>query len=228
MAQAVAVDGQDHVVIGGNYSWGADFGGQMLTCYGIPCAFLVELDAGGDHLWSEGFNSDDTTYIYSVATDGANRIAAVGTHAGGLDLGGGELPSPGSLNNAFAGRFSSGGNHQWSHSYGGNANDWGLAVAVDSEDRVALGGWFQNLLQVDGNVIGSHGGADAFVIKLGADGVADWCDGIGGEEADRINALAVDGNDATFAVGRLGDAMLVVKYAYDGEVLWMMTYGDTG
>ena len=110
--------------------------------------------------------------------------------------------------------------HVWSMAFGGSQNDYGRAVAVDSQGNLYLAGGFEGSLPGSGvpNISFSGSPADAlphtsniydldiYLTKLSADGSHLWSKGFGGPESqsnkDEIGMeVAVDSGDNVYLFG---------------------------
>ncbi len=100
----LALDSDDNVVVTGYFDGIVDFGGGPLLCNVESDVFILELDADGAHVWSDGFGDPDFQYGIMCATDGARGILMTGWFAGGIDFGGGTLTSAGG-DDIFLARF---------------------------------------------------------------------------------------------------------------------------
>jgi hypothetical protein len=91
---AAAFDGGGELVLTGELWGSADFGGGVLTSKGGangPNVFVVKLDAGGAHRWSELFG-DLFDRGYGVAVESHGEIALVGQVGDRIDFGPGTTP----------------------------------------------------------------------------------------------------------------------------------------
>ena len=84
-ANHVAVDGSDNIVIAGQFSGPADFGGGPLSPDGG--VFLLKLDKDGKHLWSRGYPFGDGGIRAIAAGKLEDETAVVGNFYGSLDFG---------------------------------------------------------------------------------------------------------------------------------------------
>jgi hypothetical protein len=96
--------GSGGVAITGQFGGSTDFGGGPLTSAGGQDAFLVKLDAGGNHVWSLQFGDPNTEVGYSVAVDGWGDVVFTGRFAGVINFGGSPLSSAGGFD-AFLTKF---------------------------------------------------------------------------------------------------------------------------
>jgi hypothetical protein len=112
-----------------------------LTSVGEDDIFLARFDAGGAHVWSQGFgDANDHSPVQNVATDGAGNIYLSGEFSGTVDFGGGSLTSAGQ-GDVFAAKFSPGGEHQWSERFGDASSQGAAAMAVTPSGELFIAGW---------------------------------------------------------------------------------------
>ena len=98
-----AADGAGNVVLTGVLNGTADFGGGPLTSAGND-VFVAQLDAGGNHVWSQIFGDAANQSGSSIATDGADNILITGLLNGTADFGGDPLTSAGN-GDVFVAKF---------------------------------------------------------------------------------------------------------------------------
>ena len=96
LAQAVAVDPSDNVIVAGYFAGSVDFGGGALTSAGYDDAFVAKLAPGGGHVWSKRFGDANFQEAQAVAVDASGNAVVAGYFTGTVDFGGGALTSAGS------------------------------------------------------------------------------------------------------------------------------------
>ncbi|MEZ4380477.1 MAG: DUF4215 domain-containing protein [Nannocystaceae bacterium] len=112
LGRAVAVDGDDNVIITGNL-WGAmDLGGGDLVSQDNDL-FVAKFSPAGAHLWSQIFGDSAAQIGKAVAAGPQGDIILAGNLQGSIDLGGGPLVSAG-WTDVFVARLSADGGHVWS------------------------------------------------------------------------------------------------------------------
>jgi hypothetical protein len=89
--QAVAVDGEDNIVLTGYFSGSATFGGGAVTSVDGRDIFAVKLDPAGGHLWNKRFGDMGHQFGQTVAVDALGNIVLGGYFAGTVDFGGGPV-----------------------------------------------------------------------------------------------------------------------------------------
>lgn len=165
-ARAVAVDGQDDVVLAGYFAKAVDFGGGELVSAGLNDGFVAKFTDSGEHLWSKRFGDGEDQEAAGVAVDGAGDIVLTGFFEGAMDLGGGAFATQGAKD-VFVAKLSGAGDAIWSR----RAGDWntqvGTAVAVDGQGDVVLAGIFASAIEFGGENLMTGGIFDLYLAKLG-------------------------------------------------------------
>lgn len=113
------------------------------------------------------------------------------------------------------------GSSSWSLSLGGS-NDESIAAVQQTTD----GGYV-----VAGSTTTADAGADAWVVKLNADGGVTWQKSYGGSAEDKAKSIQQTADGGYILAGYTmssgaGNAWLL-KLASDGTVTWQKTYGGT-
>jgi len=193
-------------------------------------AFVASLNPAGSALnWVTylGGNADDLAY--GIATDSSNNVYVTGmtnspnfpvkNAAYGSFLGaGGNKLNP--LGDAFLTKLSSAGALVYSTYFGGSADDWGMAIAVDNTGAAYIGGWtlsgnlptgstaFQKGYKGNGGNPDFCTGCgpvlttgDGFVAKFGPSGSFVWATYLGGTMDDFVSAIAIDKTFNVYVAG---------------------------
>jgi hypothetical protein len=167
----IAVDGDDNIVVAGNYNTSIDFGGGALTSDGGSLdnnVFVAKLDPSGAHLWSRGFGDigEQTAECVTAANDGSVVIA--GTFDGTMNFSGPSLSSVGK--DTFIVKLDSSGGHVWSRQLGSAAAICS-SLAVDETGDVYLTGMADGTLTLEVGSDVTTAGEDVLLLKLaGSDG----------------------------------------------------------
>lgn len=200
IAFGVAVDGEDNVLVAGNISGQADFGGGPLLSAGSKDIFLAKFDHDGGHAWSKLFGDAETQDAASVAVDGAGNVLVTGGVEGQINFGGETLTSKGGFD-IFVAKFDSAGSHLWSKLFGDSASQAASGIGVDSAGNVLVTGYIQGQADFGGGALTSAGGEDIFIAKLGPNGDHVWSRIFGDASHQRATSLAVDGSDNLIVAG---------------------------
>ncbi len=175
----------------------------------------------------------------AVTTDMSGNVYYTGEVRGTL---------PGSVytsNNIFLTKTDPAGNILWSKLIGGDADDFGTAVATDNVGNIYLTGKFQSAsIAFTTATITSAGATDIFLAKFNSSGTELWVKKFGGTQYDESYGIAVDaaGNinitgDFTSQTLSIGTTTLtnthganaiknsfIAKYNPSGNAIWARSF----
>lgn len=126
---------------------------------------------------------------------------------------------------AFLLRIDSLGNYMWSQHYGGNESEWGRRVLYKKNFGYFLTGHTNS---------SGNGAYDAFLMKIGENGVLEWQQTYGGTEWEKINDAALTRDTGTLLVGQTnstsgGDTdAYIIRTDKNGDTLWTKRIGGSG
>jgi len=207
---AVAVDPSGNVYMTGetesNNLEATPVGGKPITG-AVFKGYLVKYSPQGHEvLWRALIGGASNTVPHAIALDRDGNVYVAGT-TGARDL---PLKNPvqdkqTGLNICFLMKFSPEGELLFSTYFGGNRNEEGLALALDSQGAIYLAGRassadlpVKNALQPQQ----SGGGQDAFIAKFTADYQLAYATYLGGSAGtDNIHAIAVGPDDSLYVAG---------------------------
>lgn len=196
--------------------------------------------------WALRFGGTGADQGTGVALDGDGNIVIVGVFEGTIDMGGGPLVSAG-LTDMVIAKFTPGGVHLWSVSFGGSGHEVATCVALDANDNIFVGGYVIGTADLGGGPLLSAGANDMFVAKYTSTGTYQWAKRFGGSSVtanDAVNSLAVDasgnviftgvfmGNRINFGgidqinSGSGQNAFLVKLAAADGSQIWSKDFAS--
>ena len=223
-----------YIMIGFTYGAGGDVSGY----HGNPEV--------GDY-WAFKINSTGTIQwqvcLGGTYFDGGSTVLQ--TSDGGYLVGGqsASLPGDGNVTSTNHGgtdywvlKLSSAGAIQWQNSYGGEQNEYLYALQPTPDGGYILAG---NTLSVGGQVSGSHGGQDFWVVKINGSGTLQWQKSLGGSQDDGAYGVAVcpdgtiivDGytnsSDGNVTGYHGAEDMWVVKLDASGNLLWQHCLGGS-
>jgi hypothetical protein len=165
--------------------------------------------------WNKTYGGASIDYGMSVALAGDGGYAIAGYTnsygAGGFDV--------------YLVKTDASGSVQWSKTYGGPNNDYGVTVASTNDGGYAIAGETSSY---------GAGLTDFFLVKTDASGNQVWSKTYGGANNDYgyYVALTADGGFAmigyTYSFGAGGSDVYLVKTDASGNVQWSKTYGGLG
>jgi hypothetical protein len=187
-----------------------------------------------------GYNAE----ACSVVADSSGNVIVGGNFVYGVDFGSGNSYS---LNNGiggvFIGKYSATGSVIWTKAFSAGTSSSANSVAVDSQNNVFVAGSFGGTVDFGGVTLTASNQLSMFVAKYSPSGTLLWARAFGGAGIvyDYGNALAVDGSDNVFMLGRLqsananfgngitlsanGSSLSLVKLSSTGTTLWAKVYG---
>jgi hypothetical protein len=175
-------------------------GPDLIYNGGAKDGFVAKLNSAGTGLLYCGYiGGSSNDYVYGIAVDGSDNAHVVGStsssEASFPETVGPDLTFNGSTD-VFAAKVNSGGTSLVYCGYiGGNGDEEGFGIAVDSRGCAYLTGYAAagNLPAVVGPDLTFNDYYDAFVAKVKADGTGlDYCGYIGGKNQDYGFDIAVD------------------------------------
>lgn len=153
----------------------------------------------GQTLWVRQLGGSGNDQGARLTADAGGNIIAAGIFSGTMTIDGMQLTSNGGTD-VYVVKFSpADGQVQWAKSFGGLTNDSASAIAVDASNAVYVAGQFEGTVDFGGGNVMSTGSADAFVLKLNADGTYGWANKFGGTSFDGAQGLAVRGGSVVLA-----------------------------
>jgi hypothetical protein len=243
------VDGSSNVfVTGSRASFEVDFGGGLQRGSAQSDIFILKLSADGAHLWSKTIGAGSGDAGAAISIDPRGDVLVAGTFGpdvrGGVDFGGGRLPSAGWGDIFLAKYAGQDGVHLWSRRFGGIGHDGATAVAIDPYGDVFVSGVFSNTVDFGGGAFVSAGATDIVIAKYSAiDGTHLWSKRVGGSGSDSAYSMVVDPNGDTVMVGAFSGTVdfgggpltsvgasdiFVVKYSgLNGSHLWSKRFGGS-
>ncbi len=193
-----ATDGYNVYVVGEVSIGPCVFGGDTFLIAGNTGhkLFLAKFDSLGGLKWIQFDGGNGSSIGVSVCTDNQRNVYVAGGFVGSNMLLDSVLVMNEGQMDIFLAKYDTSGNVLWAKGIGGVGNENANSVVCDDLGNVYLAGSFESPLltglpQADAN----KGGTDAVVYKINSNGAVVWGRGLGGEDNDGANAVAVLGTD---------------------------------
>jgi len=222
-ANGVAVDANGFIYVTGETESrdlnATPVGGKPLTS-AVFKGYLTKYAPGGKAiLWRLLIGGSSNTVPRAIALDAQGNVYVAGT-TGARDL---PLVKPvqsvqTGLNIAFLMKFDPEGKLQFSTYFGGERNEEGQALAIDSQGNIYLAGRATSTKLPVKNALQpalAGGGQDAFIAKFTADyqlAYATYFGGISG--TDNVSAIAIGPDDSLYLTGENMSPALSTENAY--------------
>ncbi len=193
-------------------------------------AVIYKVNTDGDLEWSKNFggNQKDEARAIVATSDGGYVIAATTRSSNG------DIATNNGAADYWVFKINTTGSLQWSKNFGGQNNDIVNAIQVTNDGGFILAGtsW-----SAEEPINGTRGGADAWILKLDANGNEQWSQKYGGDGADYATDIVVK-NDGTFLFCGYTNSKRfafssndgahdawVVKLSSTGQLVWSKLFG---
>lgn len=168
--------------------------------HGSDDVWVVKLDANGTIQWQRCLGGSSLEEGWAVQqTADLGYIIAGWAHSTNGDVTG--LHVGIGTGDAWLVKLDSSGNTQWTHCYGGTAQERAHAVVQTSDGGYAFCAYAYS---TDGDVTGHHGQGDFWVAKVDANGTLVWQTALGGTSTEWPMAMALGPNGGVVVAGHTG------------------------
>jgi hypothetical protein len=255
VGSAIAVDKDQESYVAGYYQNTAWFGANVLTNGINSDAFTAKLDAAGNWLWTRSGGGEQSDVARGVAVDARRNC-----YATGFFYSSNAIFAPCILTNRgpsatssdiFVASYDAAGNLRWARGAGGNANDGGHGIGVDTLGFCHVTGYFgsTNAWFLSTNalypsvMLTTAGNNDVFLARFDSVGDVRWASRAGGTNADIGRAVFVDAAGYSFVAGSFGSTsagfggtnlttagssdIFVAEWNPDGVGLWAKRAGGS-
>jgi hypothetical protein len=241
--RSVAVDKAGYVLLAGESSGEASFGGISAPAFGAMDCFVAKLSISGEPQWVRSFGGSKIDRAYGVATDSHGNVYVTG-HFQSTDAqrDGKNLPNNGDYD-IFLIKYDPAGNELWIRTAGGAGYDYGHGIVLDSNENVVITGAIQGEAQFGSKRINEGSASRAiFTAKYNSEGTLKWATASTGINGSG-HGIGIDGKDNLYIGGsctgtgsygafRLeapeGGAGLVLKLNSSGEAQRATFFPGTG
>jgi hypothetical protein len=200
LANALSVDNNGDLVIGGQFAETAAFGSSQVVSHGGGDAFVARLTNAGHWLWSIGAGSDDNDATNALAINAAGEIYVTGYFSDRAQFGATVLRGRG-MDDAFVGKLSAGGGWQWVSPAISSNTAYGNGLTVDPAGGVFVTGSFSGNAQFGDTRLNSPSSDDGFVARLTDTGQWAWVAVLASDYLDNIVGIALDKMGKLYVAG---------------------------
>lgn len=228
--QSIALDSNKNVYVTGSFCGIANFGSTTLDAGPVDevyrMVYVGKLNPSGTWLWAQkagGSELHDASEGLGIAADSSGSPYITGYYTGAGQFGSISLPNSGG-EDMFTAKLNTNGAWLWARHAGGQGNDEGRSIALDSNSNAYVTGFFHGTAQFGNTVLQSHGGADAFVLKSNPSGSMQWVRGAGNSGTDDIGyGIALDSSGNAYVTGPIGPGVFIMKTSTSGSQQWVAT-----
>lgn len=195
---------------------GIDSHGGIVTCTNAGTVWLAKLNANGSFLWDRCYPSETGADLVEKPDGRLVFTAQTSTST---------IPGYSGTDDFWIYETDSLGNVLNSHAYGGSWIDEPSSIALCADGGVIVAGTTSS---TDGLASGTHGGSDAFIVKLDSSGIMEWSHCYGGSGNDIATSIVQDVDGGFIFTGSTsstdGD---ITGLQHGGTDLWLVKLAPT-
>ena len=169
LAGDISIDGLNNVYITGLFEINISFGATALASYGARDIFVAKASSDlSSWLWANKAGGTGNDSGSSIVTDNIGNSYVTGAFVTSATFG--TVTLTGVSSEIFVSKLNSIGDWLWTTNAGGNGNDVGRGIDIDSTGNSYIVGEFYNTCHFGTYNVTSAGNRDVFVSKLNAAG----------------------------------------------------------
>ncbi len=224
----IKLDFAGNVLVTGTFAGTVNFnpggtGGSLISS-GSNDVFVLKLTNAGGYVWAVKMGGTGAEAGNAIAVDRSNNVYTTGSFSVTANF----HPTPGFSYNivslgstdAFVSKLDASGGFIWAKSIGGKGVDAGYSLTVDGDDKVYVGGWFNDTIDMDPGLAvkkvapwgysccngAFYPSRDVFVLKLDVNGDYEWHFAIQSEEgSEQLHSINMDPDNNLYVTGSFGD-----------------------
>ncbi len=239
--KGLGLDSDGNLYITGTIFGNVTFGGKTYLSSGHS-VFTVKFDSNGAIQWLRRGICTNSITSNSMVVDTDGKVTVIGTFLGNVTFGFDTYTSAGAPD-VFLVQYDSDGNLIWVKRMGGTGIEYGMDIALDTENNIIITGSFQATAGFDNLNLTSAGGSDIFLVKFSSAGLLKWVKRDGGVDDEHGKVIAIDASDNLLIAGEFTGAftlegtplygkananIFVAKYNKNMEFQWVKEMGGAG
>jgi hypothetical protein len=179
--------------------------------------WIVKVDDNGNKLWAHAFGGTTDDVAVAITAIAGGYVATGYTNSNDGDVKGYHGPAAPLFYDMLVIKIDDNGNKLWANAYGGNFDEYGLAIAATADGGCLVAGGAASKNGDVSGYNGNGGNGDMWVIKLNGDGNKQWNKTIGGA-----------GDDYCFSITPVANGFIVAgpTDGTDGAMAGAGSHGD--
>ena len=212
-ANAITCDGTNVYVTGQFQSNTINFGTGTLTCNGGGDVFILKYDSNGNEIWGKSIGDAGLEIGYGITTSPGNDVFVTGSYrSANITFSTYTLTNNGG-SDYFIARYNTAGNEIWAKGEGGNMDDAGTSVLVNSNGIYTTGSFRSTNISFGATTFtnAAFTNADVFLVNYNFSGNELWARAYGGNFDDIPYALTADYAGNIFWGGHIHSTSVVMS-----------------
>jgi len=217
---AINKDGSRINVVG-TFEGTVRFDATDVTSYNDKADFFaVSYDNTGTIKWWHRLGTAGIDRGISCTMDRKGNLVLAGAFKGAITFvdGGVPLNSNGELyTDMFLCKYDNVGALAWAKKFGGINDDYAASVAVDKNNNIYVGGYYDSLTVFGENVLEGEGDREAILLKVNEVGEYDYVVQATGPYDDEIHGVVIDENNNPLVCGVFDSKVTIGSTVYTGQ-----------
>ncbi|MDB6029391.1 MAG: hypothetical protein JWM68_5614, partial [Verrucomicrobiales bacterium] len=239
----VTTDSSGNILVTGNFSGTATFGGTNLVSAGSHDMFLAKYDPSGNVLWATRAGGANDDIGLHVAVDSSGNSIVTGYFRNLCSFGTTNLNSGSSnFSDSYVAKYNSSGQLLWVRQIGGSSFDSGYVAVADAVGNIYATGYFNTSASVSGTTL-TGTSDEMYLVKFDPAGTLLWARSTGSSGSDKGSSVAIDSTNGVYVSGWFQNTMafpgtnlisrgsydtFLAKYNVDGTFNWVRQIGGAG
>ena len=208
--QAMHIDTQNRLYLGGYFQQTAIWGSHILTALGETDIFMAQLNGNGDIVWAKREGGEYAESITSISSVGDNRLYWAGQFSGNTQIDTHNLVCDG-ISNSLLIASDTLGSVQWLQQGNGAVNT-ANSLSTDAAGNVYMCGSFSENLYFGNQNLSANGSRVLYVVRHSYNGEAQWIKKIdvsGTSYFSDALALQTDADGKCYIAGNYNGTLLL-------------------
>ncbi len=215
----IAADGSGNLYVVGQFSLSFSFGTTTFASNSRgDHAFVTKLDANGKVLWARQWKrlGSGQNNALDVKLDSSGNPYVLGSFDSTIVVGATTL-NPQGKNDILVVKYDPQGNVLQTHTLGGGDEDYGHALALDSNTNIYIAGRVGSTVVSGTTTLTTTGRDSLFVAKLNSQGTLQWSYSGGAGENNQIHRIHLGPADTLYLAGEFQDTMVWGNQTYTSQ-----------
>ena len=197
---------------------------MALSHGGVDC-WIVKTDAFGNLQWQRTYGGTFEDMANSIEQTADGGYIMAGTSASNN----GDVSGNHGDKDFWVVKLSVSGDIEWQKSYGGDDKEVAYEIHQTTDGGYIVAGTTYSydgvIMPVNGDVTGFHGGIDAWIVKISANGTLEWQKCMGANNLDGFLSVKQTTDGGYIAAGDYSNGnYYVAKFSATGGVEWEIVY----